>query len=60
MGHLLLDLAKLECRLAAFAIAGGNSRQGAELLSRAVWLLRLRDASERHLEGTGEQPASRV
>jgi hypothetical protein len=43
--HLLLDLASIECRLAALALAGGKVRQGSELLSRAMWLLRLRDAS---------------
>lgn len=60
MGHLLLDLATLECRLAALAIAGGNPRQGSELLSRAVWLLRLRDASQRHLDNTSDQPENHV
>jgi hypothetical protein len=43
--QLLLDLAAVECRLASFALAGGDNRGGAALLSRAIWLLRLRDAS---------------
>jgi hypothetical protein len=43
--HLLYDLASIECRLAALALAGGKVREGTELLSRAMWLLRLRDAS---------------
>jgi hypothetical protein len=41
--HLLLDLATLECRLASFALAGGNPRLGGELLSRAYYLLGLRN-----------------
>jgi hypothetical protein len=43
--HLLLDLASLECRLAAMALAGGDRRKTAKLLARAMWLLRLRGPS---------------
>ena len=46
MKHLLLDLAALECRLAALASAGGNLQLRDELLLRACHLLRLRDASQ--------------
>jgi hypothetical protein len=53
--HLLLDLATLECRLAALASAGGNPRLRDELLDRAYHLLRLRDASQ----GKGQRPISR-
>ena len=45
MKHLLLDLARLECRLASLALAGGNHQLKTELVTRALWLLRLRDAS---------------
>jgi hypothetical protein len=41
--HLLLDLATLECRLASFAMAGGNPRLGGELIARACYLLGLRN-----------------
>jgi hypothetical protein len=48
--HLLLDLVRLECRLASFALAGGNKELSAELLSRAFYLLRLRDQSRAAIE----------
>jgi hypothetical protein len=48
--HLLLDLAKLECRLASLALASGNAQLTSELLTRASWLLRLRNASQARVE----------
>jgi hypothetical protein len=48
--HLLLDLASLECRLASLALAGGNPKLGADLLSRAFDLLRLRDPAARSID----------
>jgi len=40
--HLLMELAQIECRLAALALAGGEVGEGARSLARAAYYLRLR------------------
>jgi hypothetical protein len=48
MASLLPDLAALDCRIAALALAAGRVALGQHLLSRAAMLLRIR-AVEPHL-----------
>jgi hypothetical protein len=45
MGHLLMDLAGIECRIAGLAAAAGLEAERAQALFRAAHYLRLR-ASE--------------
>jgi hypothetical protein len=42
MAQLLPDLATLDCRIAALALAAGRVALGEHLLSRAAMLLRIR------------------
>jgi len=42
MASLLPDLATLDCRIAALALAAGRVALGRHLLSRAAMLLRIR------------------
>jgi hypothetical protein len=42
MAQLLPDLATLDCRIAALALAAGRIDMGRHLLSRAAMLLRIR------------------
>jgi hypothetical protein len=42
MASLLPDLAALDCRMAALALAAGKVALGRHLLSRAAMLLRIR------------------
>jgi hypothetical protein len=42
MAMMLSDLAALDCRAAALALAAGNVALGRHLLSRAAMLLRIR------------------
>lgn len=42
MATLIPDLASLDCRVAALALAAGETRMGRHLLSRAALLLRIR------------------
>ena len=51
MTRLLLDLAQVECRVAALALAGGGVREATRCLSRAAHYLELRGADESPGEG---------
>jgi hypothetical protein len=42
MAMLIPDLAALDCRAAALALAAGNTALGRHLLARAAMLLRIR------------------
>jgi hypothetical protein len=52
MGHLLMDLVKLECRIAGLAAAAGLPDEAAQAMARADHYLRLR-ATERR--GTADK-----
>ena len=59
MGRMLMELAVLECRLAALALSGGEVGEAARSLSRASYFLRLRAREDEPPARAGTPPAPR-